>query len=212
MTIESDELGVSPLPPDLSRSSGVAPDTATLPADVRKLLEKPNRHLLGDIDMRIDAKGTWFHEGGKIGRKKLVKLFSKVLYRDDEGGYWMVTPVEVARIDVEDAPFVALELITEPPDTDGGEPVLRLRTNVDDVVPLDDEHPIRVEVNPATGEPRPYIVVRDRLEALVARSVFYQLVEESEEIDIGGEPVIGVWSSGVFFPLGGGAAGEVRQR
>ncbi|MEQ8665710.1 MAG: DUF1285 domain-containing protein [Rhodospirillales bacterium] len=200
---------MKPLPIDFGRAKGPPPDQSDLAADVRQLLEKPGRVLCGDIDIRIDAKGQWFHEGGKINRKGLVNLFSKVLYRDDDGGYWMVTPAEVARIIVEDAPFVGLELIDLGDKTSDDEPIIRIRTNVDDIVPLDDEHPIRVEVNPETGEPRPYIVVRGRLEALIARSVFYQLVEESEEIEIDGVPVMGVWSSGVFFPLGsiGDAAG-----
>lgn len=194
---------MKPLPIDLGKAKGSAPDESTLPQDIRKLLEKPGRVLCGDVDIRIDAKGQWYHEGGKINRKRLVNLFSKVLYCDDDGRYWMVTPAEVARIEVEDAPFVGLELIEDDDAETDGQRVIKIRTNVDDVVPLDADHPIRIEVNPETGEPRPYIVVRDRLEALIARSVFYQLVEDSEEIDVDGAPVIGIWSSGIFFPLGG---------
>ena len=192
-------MKVKDLPIDFGRPAGPAPDESDLAEDIRKLLEKPGRVLCGDVDIRIDAKGQWHHEGGKINRQALVNLFSKVLYRDDDGGYWMITPAEAARIRVEDAPFVALELID---DSQGDEPVIKVRTNVGEVVTLDEDHPIRVEINPNTGEPRPYIVVRDRLEALVSRSVFYQMVEESEEIEIDGAPVMGVWSQGVFFPLG----------
>lgn len=199
---------VTPFPADFNRGSSRAIDPATLPSDIKTLLEKPGRHLLGDIDMRIDAKGTWFHEGGKISRHKLVTLFSRVLYRDDDGGFWMVTPVELARIQVEDAPFVALETITGEVSEDG-DPVVRLRTNVGDVVTVDEDHPIRVEINSETGEPRPYLTVRGRLEALISRSVFYQLVEESDELSIDGEPVMGIWSAGRFFPLGSTVDQEV---
>ena len=198
---DPDHATVTPFPADFNRGRCREIDPATLPADIRQLLEKPGRHLLGDIDMRIDSKGTWFHEGGKISRQKLVNLFSKVLYRDDDGAFWMVTPVELARIQVEDAPFVALETITDEVGADG-DPVIRLRTNVGDIVAIDDEHPIRVDINEETGEPRPYVTVRGQLEALIARSVFYQLVEESDEVMIDGKPVIGIWSAGNFFPLG----------
>lgn len=191
---------VTPLPSEINRSTGQPIDPASLPVDIKELLEKPGRHLLGDIDMRIDAKGAWFHEGGKINRQKLVDLFARVLYRDDDGDFWMVTPVEMARIVVEDAPFVALEMM--PSDDGDDDTVIHLRTNVGDVVPLNDEHPIRVDINHETGEPRPYITVRGRLEALIARSVFYQLVEDGEEVMIDGEAVMGVWSGDTFFPLG----------
>ena len=201
MTNSIDPAADTPFPADFNRGGAQSIDPATLPADIRELLEKPGRHLLGDIDMRIDSKGAWFHDGGKINRHKLVTLFSKVLYRDDDGAFWMITPVEMARIRVEDAPFIALETITDETNDDG-EPVIQLRTNVGDIVTIDEDHPIRVEVNDATGEPRPYVTVRNRLEALIARSVFYQLVEVSDEVMIDGNPVMGVWSAGSFFPLG----------
>lgn len=199
MTIAENDEPESGLPIDLSAGNGGGIDPESLAPDIRELLKKPGRVLCGDVDIRIDAKGTWFHEGGKISRKELVRLFSRVLRRDDNGEFWMVTPAEVARITVEDAPFMAVELITEGA---GEDLTVRFRTNVDDIVTLDDEHPLRVEIDPATGEPRPYIVVRDRLEALITRAAFYQMIEEGDEMDIDGEPVIGVWSEGCFFPLG----------
>ncbi|MEQ9815382.1 MAG: DUF1285 domain-containing protein [Azospirillaceae bacterium] len=140
--------------------------------------------------IRIAVDGTWFHQGTPIGRPALVRLFSTVLRRDDAGDYWLVTPAERGRITVEDAPFVAVELMDDEPGR------LTFRTNVDDGVTAGPDHPIRVAFG-ADGEPRPYVLVRDRLEALIARTVFYQLVERAEERD----GVMGVASGGAFFPL-----------
>jgi len=152
-----------------------------------------------DFDMRIAADGTWYHEGRPIRRKPLVKLFSTVLRRDGDGVYWLQTPVEKGRIEVEDAPFTAVEFLV----SGGGQnQVLRFRTNLDDEIEADSEHPIRVEVDPETEQPRPYILVREGLEALILRSVFYQLVEIGVEEAAPEGPRLGVWSKGCFFPLG----------
>lgn len=153
----------------------------------------------GEFGIRIARDGTWFYLGSPIGRKPLVKLFSTVLRREDDGSFWLVTPVERGLIEVEDAPFTAVELQVE---GTGRNQVLRFRTNLDDWVEAGPDHPIRVETNPATGEPSPYILVRDRLEALILRPVFYQLVEIGEETEEGGTPRLGVWSKGTFFTLG----------
>lgn len=151
--------------------------------------------------MRIARDGSWYHQGSRIGRKGLVKLFSTVLRRDDDGVYWLQTPVERARIEVEDAPFTAVECSNRGA---GRAQILRLRTNLDDWVEVDGEHPIRVEIDGETGEPRPYLTVRDRLEALILRPVYYQLVELAvEEADeTGSARGLGVWSKGEFFALG----------
>jgi len=148
-----------------------------------------------EFGLRIARDGKWFYHGTPIGRKSLIRLFSSVLRRDGEGGYWLVTPAERGRIEVEDAPFVAVELTAE-----GAGPGQRLsfRTNVDDIVAADASHPIRVVLDGATGEPRPYVMVRDGLEALILRPVFYHLVERGETKD--GD--FGVWSGGAFFKLG----------
>jgi uncharacterized protein len=174
-----------------------------LAPDIQELAKKPGRIMCGDIDMRIDPKATWIYRGSPIGRKEMVTLFSTVLHLDDFGQYWMITPAEMARINVEDAPFTALELITS---GDGEDMSIEFRTNVDTVIPLDDEHPLKVLHDKETGEPRPYITVRGKLDALIVRSVFYQLVEVGVEIDVDGETVLGVWSNGCFFPIG--PAGE----
>ncbi len=145
----------------------------------------------GEIDIVIRANGQWVHEGSPIGREALVRLFSTVL-RLDSDGYHLVTPVEKLRIAVEDAPFVAVA-VERAGDT------LRFSTNVGDLVDADAEHPIRVVTDPKTGEPRPYLMVRRGLEALIARSVFYELVEIAEE-NVEGELMIS--SSGAVFSLG----------
>ena len=153
----------------------------------------------GDFDMRIASDGTWYYRGSPIGRKPLVKLFSTVLRREADGGYWLVTPVERGRIQVDDAPFTAVEVAAE---GSGRKQVLRFRTNLDDWVEAGAERPLRVSLSPDTAEPRPYILVRDRLEALILRSVFYQLVDLAVEHRLDGKNYLGLWSKESFFPLG----------
>lgn len=158
-------------------------------------------------ELRIAKDGTWFHEGRPIRRKELVKLFSTVLKRDEDGAFWLETPVEKCPIAVEDAPFTALEL--EAAGT-GETQRLDFRTNVDTWVEAGPEHPLRVATDPESGEPRPYIQVKGVsegdsggvLEALVLRPVFYQLVERAVPGEGEHEGKLGVWSRGVFFPLG----------
>ncbi len=154
-----------------------------------------------DFEIAIRRDGTWTHQGDPIRREKLVKLFATVLQRDEAGDYWLVTPGEKGRIEVEDAPFVAVEL-----DAESVPGTLRFRTNLDHWVAAGPDHPIRVEEDPGTGEPSPYILVRDGLEALIARAVFYELVEGAEERLVDGRRMLGVESAGRFFPLGPAAA------
>jgi hypothetical protein len=153
----------------------------------------------GDFGIRIARDGTWYYLGSPIGRKPLVKLFSTVLRRDDDGGFWLVTPVERGRIQVDDAPFVAVAM--EAAGT-GRNQTLTFTTNLDQTVTAGPEHPIRMERHPDTGEPSPYVTVRDRLDALIARPVFYDLVELGEEAIIDGRRELGIWSGGRFFTLG----------
>jgi hypothetical protein len=148
--------------------------------------------------MRIDRNGTWYYRGSPIGRLALVKLFSTVLRRDADGVHWLTTPVENGRIEVEDAPFIAVELIAE---GSGQGQVIRFRTNVDDIVTLDGDHLLHVVHDVATGEPRPYVHVRKGLQARIARSVFYHLIERGEPAP-GDDGAFGVWSCGRFFSLG----------
>lgn len=153
----------------------------------------------GDIDIRLARDGTWYYMGSPIGRKRMVKLFSTVLRRDEDGKHYLVTPVEKLGITVDDAPFVAVEANLY---GEGEDQTIVFRTNVDDEVIADADHPIRVDIDPATGEPSPYVLVRDRLEALIARPVFYQLVDAGVERQSGGRTCLGLWSKGVFFEIG----------
>ncbi len=152
----------------------------------------------GEIDIVIKKNGLWFHEGTPIGREALVRLFSTVL-RKDPDGYHLVTPVEKMRIEVEDAPFIAIR-VDQVMDAEN-RPTLRFLTNVGDEVEAGPENPIRVEVEAGTGEPRPYVHVRRGLEALIARSVFYELVELAEERDTPQGPTLGVESAGAWFAI-----------
>lgn len=149
----------------------------------------------GEIDIVIRPDGSWVHEGARISREALVRLFSTVL-RKDPDGYWLVTPVEKMRITVEDAPFVAIRVDR---DEDG---LLRFLTNVGDEVVAGPDNAIRVEVDEATGEPRPYIHVRRGLEALIARPVFYELVDMAQARSTEQGDMLGVQSGDAWFAIG----------
>jgi hypothetical protein len=149
--------------------------------------------------MRIGRDGTWFYHGSPIGRKPLVKLFAGVLQRDDDGEFWLETPIEKCRIRVDDAPFTAVEMFV---DGTGRDRQISFRTNLDEKVIADAGHPIRVALDEHTSEPSPYVRLRDGIEALIVRAVFYDLVELGEEAVIDGGAVLGVWSRGRFFIIG----------
>jgi hypothetical protein len=162
--------------------------------------DRPDEHY----DMRIARDGTWFYHGSPIGRIALVKLFATVLRRDDAGDFWLITPAERGRIAVEDAPFVAVEVRAE---GEGQAQKLSFRTNLDEWVRADADHPIRVVHGSTPGgelsdTPAPYILVRDRLEARIGRAVFYELVGLAEERQTPQGIELGVWSEQIFFPLG----------
>jgi hypothetical protein len=147
----------------------------------------------GDMDMRIARDGRWFHEGKPIARFELARLFSTILKLED-GKYFLVTPVEKVGITVDDAPFVAVDF--EVSGTGSGQ-VLTFVTNMKDTTVAGPENPMRVERDPETGEPSPYVHVRAGLEALIDRKSFYRLVEIGDEHD----GWFGVWSNGAFFPF-----------
>ncbi len=152
----------------------------------------------GDIDIVIKKSGLWFHEGTPIGREALVRLFSTVL-RKDPDGFHLVTPVEKMRIQVEDAPFIAIRV--DRVEGADGAPVLRFQTNVGDTVDAGPDNRIRVETDPETQEPRPYVHVRRGLEALIARPVFYELSELAEERETPEGLILAVESGGAWFPI-----------
>jgi len=161
-------------------------------------VERWNPDFCGDLDMEIKADGTWFYLGTPIGRMPLVQLFSTVLRKDEDGKTYLVTPVEKVGIRVVDAPFVAVEMDVS---GTGDDRLITFRTNVGDVVEVGPGHPLRFVDEDATGGLKPYVLVRGRLEALVARPVMYELVEHGEEIDIGGRTMFAVRSKGEVYPI-----------
>jgi hypothetical protein len=155
-----------------------------------------NPDYCGEIDMRIARDGTWFYNGSPIGRLPLVKLFSTILRKDPER-YVLVTPVERVGIQVEDAPFLAVEM-QKRVGADG--PILAFRTNVEEWVEAGPAHPMRFETGDAEGL-KPYVRIRADLWALVKRALFYDLVEAGEIREVDGERMFGVVSNGAFFAM-----------
>ena len=152
-----------------------------------------NPPFCGDLDIRIKRDGTWFYLGTPIGRPALVKLFSSIL-KKEAGKYYLVTPVEKVGIQVDDAPFVAVDV--EHRDGD-----LHFTTQVGDTMIAGPDHPIRVERDPETGEPSPYVLVRSNLEALIDRKSFYRLVDLGLHEIWKGESWFGLRSQSTFFPM-----------
>jgi hypothetical protein len=148
----------------------------------------------GDIGIKIARDGQWYYANSPIGRKKLVRLFSTILRHDEDGEHYLVTPVEKIRVEVEDAPFIATLMSVRGA---GRAQVLRFETNVGDFTEAGPDHLLRFEMDNKSGEPSPYVHVRARLEGLIARPVFYDLVELAEVH----EGQFGVWSHGVFFAI-----------
>ena len=169
------------------------------PGETESVDTTVNRFLCGDLDIRIDRDGLWFYHGSPIGRKELVRLFASVLHKDEEGRYWLITPAEKGEIQVEDAPFMAVEMFVEGV---GEAQSVGFRTNVDDIVNVDSDHPIRVINDSLTGEPSPYVMVREGLEAKLTRSVFYEMVEKGVEVTQDGDQILGIWSNKTFFQIG----------
>jgi hypothetical protein len=163
-----------------------------------------NPPFCGDLDMRIATDGTWFYQGTPIGRPALVRLFSTILKRE-EGKHFLVTPVEKVGIRVDDAPFLAVEMLKQ--DEAGGQ-LLRFRTNVDDWVDCDAAHRLRFEAA-ADGGLTPYLHVRADLWAKVTRALYYDLVDMGEERVVDGRAMFGVASAGEFFAMAG--AEQVRE-
>ena len=158
----------------------------------------------GDLPFLIRRDGTWLYRGTPIQRKELVCLFASVLRRDADGAFWLQTPAERGRIQVEDAPFVAVEL-----DWGGAgrDQKLSFRTNIDQIVTAGPDHPIRVAHDILTCEPTPYLQVRPGegglpIEARIGRAVYYELVALAVPCMCQGRKMLGVWSCGRFFPLG----------
>ena len=158
----------------------------------------------GDLPFLIKRDGTWLYRGTPINRKELVCLFASVLRREEDGSFWLQTPAERGRIEVEDAPFLAVELDWT---GDGRQQVLSLRTNVDEVITVGPDHPIRISHDVITCDPTPYLRVRPgaghlAIEARINRATYYELVALAVPEWVGNRRLLGVWSCGQFFSLG----------
>ncbi|PHR54669.1 MAG: hypothetical protein COA43_16305 [Robiginitomaculum sp.] len=162
-------------------------------------VEKWHPEFCGEMDMVIRKDGSWWHEGSQITRAPLVKLFSSVLRKDEDGHHYLVTPAEKIRIRVECAAFMAMRVDVE---NAGEEQVLFFTLITGEVVELGANHALRVETDADSLEPTPLLHVRGRLEALLMRPVFYELVEYAQEIKTKHGVQLGVKSNGIFFPLG----------
>ena len=159
-----------------------------------------NPEHCGDIGMAIKADGSWWHEGRIIGREKLVKLFSTILRKDDDGTTYLVTPYEKVIVDIEDAPFLAVRVDRVGEAGEGQ--TLAFTTNLGDVALAGSELKLRVETAPDTLEPAPYVLVRGRLEAKLTRPCFYELVAMAVPNPADDGATLGVWSQGAFFVIG----------
>ncbi len=159
-------------------------------------VDKWNPPYCGDIGMRIRSDGTWMYQNSPIGRQALVKLFSRILRKDEDGRTYLVTPVEKVDVAVDDAPFLAVEMQIE---NQGKSQSLLFRTNVDDVVRCGHGHPLRFARQTGNDGLKPYVLIRGRLEALITRALYYDLVALAEPE--GEDDLLGIWSGGLFFPL-----------
>ncbi|MEM6938957.1 MAG: DUF1285 domain-containing protein [Pseudomonadota bacterium] len=183
----SGQKTVTPTAIDLAASANAA-KTRGLPP-----LEKWNPPFCGDIDMQIRRDGTWFYEGSAIDRHELVKLFASILWREGDR-YFLVTPVEKVGIQVEDAPFIAVDFEIK---NTGPQQTLAFETNLGDLALAGPDNPLRFVQDHETGEPSPYIRIRRNLEALIDRKSFYRLVE----LGVHHEGWFGLWSGGAFFGI-----------
>jgi len=188
---QDDQFGVNPsaaLSALIARAEeiggGAAPVDEWNPADC------------GTIPMRIAADGTWLYKGTPVSRERLVRLFASILRREPDGAFVLVTPVEKMTIEVEDAPFIAVELVSS---GEGRDRALTVRTNLGDVVTIGPDHPLRIAAEQPHGGFVPYVHVRRGLEARFSRPAALELADLG---DVGRDGRLGVWSGGVFFALG----------
>jgi uncharacterized protein len=158
-------------------------------------VEQWNPPYCGDVGMKIRRDGTWLYQESPIGRVALVKLFAGILRKDEDGRTYLVTPAEKIDVAVEDAPFLAVEMAVTGA---GPAQILTFRTNVDDLVTADRDHPLRFASVPRDGGLKPYVRVRGRLDALVTRALYAELANLAEA---NADGALGVWSGGVWWPM-----------
>lgn len=171
-------------------------------ADAKNLSRPPieqwHPELSGDIDIVVNRKGEWLYQGKAIPREAIVRLFSTILRREDDGHFYLVTPVEKWRIQVEDTPLLAHTLTSE---GEGEARNLSVTTNVGEILAIDDEHPLCVGTYPETGEPRPVIKLPHGLEARLVTSAYYDLAELVAAGNPGPSDPMGIWSHGNFYKI-----------
>ena len=162
-------------------------------------LDKWQPELTGDMDLVITRDGKWVYEGHPIPRESATRLFSTILRKEDDGEFYLVTPVEKWRIQVEDTPLLAHSLMVR---GEGQEQVLSVTTNMGDVIDINEEHPLIVGQYPDSDEPRPVVMVRKGVEARLVSNAFYELVKLAEDREVDGETWHGVQSQGKFWKIG----------
>lgn len=172
--------------------SSIFSELSKLDEDTYPPVEKWNPPLCENVHMKIDRAGKWYFMDSVIGRERMIKLFSRVL-RLDQDGYYLVTPVEKIKIEVELKPFVIVDFELLEQD----QQVITFKTNTDEIFEVNEKHPIKVTFNEDTNEPIPSVLVRKNLEGVLSRNVYYQLINMSEKK--GDE--FGIYSSGCFYPL-----------
>ncbi|MEO0393879.1 MAG: DUF1285 domain-containing protein [Pseudomonadota bacterium] len=161
---------------------------------------RPITRPIHDYRIRIAHDGTWYHDGAPIRREALIRLFSTVLMRQEDGQYWLETPAERGTIEVEDAPFIIIA--ARQLDHDHDTPMLGLDSNLGHHIIVGENHPIYTAISPVTGELTPYVRMDKGLTARIGRSVYYQLVEWGQVRDVQGQKHLGLESDGAFFSLG----------
>ena len=156
-----------------------------------------NPPYCGELDIRITRDGNWHYNKSPIGRKRLVKLFSNILKKEGDF-YYLVTPVEKIKIQVDDAPFLIVDIESK---TVNGTQEITFLTNTETEFSLGLKNPLRILFKNHTQEPSPYVVVRKNLEGLIDRKTFYRLIEKSTFHSHKGASWLGIWSQNVFFPI-----------
>lgn len=183
-----------PMQPPADFASLSLAEVARLAAEAKlPPVDRWNPTHCGDSEMRIAADGSWFHQGSPIARAEMVRLFATILRREPDGSHVLVTPVEKLSIAVDDAPFVAVEAKLS---GEGDQGRIAFRLNTDEMAVADANHPIRIEGT--ADAPRPYLRIRGGMDALIARPVFYELVDQ---LVAGPDGRRGLWSEGAFFPF-----------
>jgi uncharacterized protein len=152
--------------------------------------------LSGTMDMVIKANGDWVHQGGKIERGSLVKLFASILRREDDGEYYLLTPVEKWQIQVEQAPLLIVDMDIVNASADSQQIILT--TNVETKFIVSEKYPLTVTVGSASRQPLPTLALDNKLFARVSRAVFYRMVDSAEERD----GRVQLLSDGCWFELG----------